>query len=387
MGGRGKGGGKGRGKRKKGGGGKKKSGGEEKREREGRKKGRGTKEVEEQRGTGGKNKGREGRSKGGRRRRKGGENKGEGKGEEGGKRRRGREKEKGRGKREEGGKKEEGGQRGRGREKGEGEGQRGRGRGKGEKCRPAHTPSLVHARSAHILTFLFTCFQKCTQRHVTISWLKSGTEKECTLTPAYQHGSGAMPRRDGGFTESWRTAGGAPSREANWRAVWCVFTSGEQEDDETEADKQQAASAREYDDKLESELQKIYDGVLSLVDRSLSPTASTWESTVIHYKTKGGVEVQLIDEVVDMSVVSQRQVPANEQLQKTVVDVPVVLRRQAPMIQKVLKIVEGPQVQYIGKIGDVSVVTKRHVPTVQTAHETEEVPQVQFIDPWAECLS
>ena len=175
-----------------------------------------------------------------------------------------------------------------------------------------------------------------------------------------------------------------PAEKQNRRAVWCVFISGEQEDDETEADKQQAASAREYDDKLESELQKIYDGVLSLVDRSLSPTASKGESTVIHYKTKGGVEVQLIDEVVDMSVVSQRQVPANEQLQKTVVDVPEVLRRQAPMIQMVLKIVEGPQVQYIGKIGDVSVVTKRHVPTVQTAQETEEVPQVQFIDPVAD---
>ena len=153
-----------------------------------------------------------------------------------------------------------------------------------------------------------------------------------------------------------------PAEKQNRRAVWCVFTSGEQEKDEAEANKQQAASAREYDDKLEGEFQKIYDGILALVDRNLNPTASTEESTVIYYKTHGGVEVQLVDEVVDMLVVSQKEVPA---------------------IQQVQKIVEIAQVQYMGKIGDVSVVTKRRVPTVQTAQKTEEVPKVQFLDPVA----
>ena len=159
-----------------------------------------------------------------------------------------------------------------------------------------------------------------------------------------------------------------------------VQSGGEQENDETEANKQQAASAREYDDKLEGELQKIYDGILALVDTNLNLTASTEESTVIYYKTHGGVEVQLVDEVVDMLVVLQMQVPSIQQVQQTVVDVPVVLRRQAPMIQEVLKTVEIAQVQYVGKIGDVSVVTKRRVPTVQTAQKTEEVTKVQFLD-------
>ena len=176
-----------------------------------------------------------------------------------------------------------------------------------------------------------------------------------------------------------------PAEKQNRRAVWCVFASVEQRDD-AEDNNQEAASAREYDDKLEGELQKIYDGVLALVDRSLNLTASTKESTVIYYKTKGGVEVQFIDEVVDMSVVSQRQVPAIQQVQKIVVDVPVMLRRQAPMIQKGLKTVEIAQVQYIGKIGDVFVVTKRHVPTVQTVQKTEEVLQVQLLDPVAGVL-
>ena len=48
---------------------------------------------------------------------------------------------------------------------------------------------------------------------------------------------------------------------------------------------------------------------------------------------------------------------------------------------KVLKNVEDPQVQYIGKIGDVSVVRQGQVPTIRTVQKTVEVPQVQFFDP------
>ena len=57
-----------------------------------------------------------------------------------------------------------------------------------------------------------------------------------------------------------------------------------------------------------------------------------------------------------------------------VVDVPVVLQRQVLMIQNVQKIVEVPQVQYIGNIVDVPVATQRQVPTIQTVQKTVEVP-------------
>ena len=50
-------------------------------------------------------------------------------------------------------------------------------------------------------------------------------------------------------------------------------------------------------------------------------------------------------------------------------------KRQAPMIQKVLKTVEAPQMQYIDRIVDLPVVMQRRVPTIQTAQRTVEVPQ------------
>ena len=96
-----------------------------------------------------------------------------------------------------------------------------------------------------------------------------------------------------------------------------------------------------------------------MIDENLNSTASTGESTVIYYKTVEVPQVHFIDEVMEMSTVSQRQVP---------------------VIQKVLKIVEVPRVQSIGEIVDVLVVAQRQVPFVTTAQKTVEVPQVQFRD-------
>ena len=59
---------------------------------------------------------------------------------------------------------------------------------------------------------------------------------------------------------------------------------------------------------------------------------------------------------------------------------PVVLQRQAPMIQKVLKTVEFPQVQYVDEIVDEPVVMQGQVPTTQTVQKTGEASQVQFPD-------
>ena len=91
-------------------------------------------------------------------------------------------------------------------------------------------------------------------------------------------------------------------------------------------------------------------------------------------------QVQLTDEIVDVSVVSQGEVPAIHQVKKTAEDEPVMWRRQA-MIQKVPKTVEVPQVQHVDEIIDESIVTQRGVHTIQTAQKTEEVPKVQFLDP------
>ena len=70
------------------------------------------------------------------------------------------------------------------------------------------------------------------------------------------------------------------------------------------------------------------------------------------FETQGVHQVQFIDEVADVLVVLQREVPAIQHVNKTV-DESVVLRRQA-MIQKVLKTVEVPQMQYVDEILDES---------------------------------
>ena len=183
-------------------------------------------------------------------------------------------------------------------------------------------------------------------------------------------------------------------------------TAGEQLD-ETEANKQQAASAREYDDKLEGELQNINDGIFALMDKNLVHSKSSGESKMSYFsmvgdcyryrypaelataeaKTKAAEDTTIRTKVAELLRLSASELE-DEHLslkeyvdvmkgQKTVevpqvvhidriVDVSVALQRQAPMIQKLLKTVEVPQVQYIGKIGDVSVVTQRGVITIQT---------------------
>ena len=138
------------------------------------------------------------------------------------------------------------------------------------------------------------------------------------------------------------------------RALWRVTTSVEHEG-ETKSNTQQAASAREYDDKLEGELQNVYEGILALMDESLIPSASTGEPKVFYYKTKGDYYRFLAEFATG---------DPKRKVAQDAVDVPVVLQRQALIIQKVLKTVEVPQVQHIGKSSDVSVVVQRQVPIV-----------------------
>ena len=185
--------------------------------------------------------------------------------------------------------------------------------------------------------------------------------------------------------------------------------------DETEANKQQAPSAREYVVKLEDELQKICDDIFELVDKSLAPLASAGQSRTIYCKPEGGVEA-----VLESAVMSSEKVPdtdrtrvlsilprvssdgdryasqtgeiagvlkqlkdettADSNGQKTVVDVPVVLQRQEAMIWEVQKTVEVPQVQRVDEINEVPVVVQCQVLTIRIVKKTAKARQVQFLD-------
>ena len=183
-----------------------------------------------------------------------------------------------------------------------------------------------------------------------------------------QHGSGAKVRRNGG-----RTAAGAPGREAeSARSLVRLRQRGPEG-----RRRQEAASAREYDDKLEGELQKIHDSVLALVDRSLHPPASIEESTVICYKTKGEAKSE---DAEDGCVAYAEAKKITEKFINKDVDVPVMMQRQEPVTQKVWKTVEVPQVQYVHQIIDVPVVVQCQVLTSQIVKNTVEAQQVQFLD-------
>merc|ERR1711920_654441 len=69
------------------------------------------------------------------------------------------------------------------------------------------------------------------------------------------------------------------------RAAWRIITSVEQKE-KTKGNEEQAKYAKEYCQKVESELQKICDTILSLLDGNLINKASTGESKVFYQKMK-----------------------------------------------------------------------------------------------------
>ena len=86
-------------------------------------------------------------------------------------------------------------------------------------------------------------------------------------------------------------------------------------------------------------------------------------------KTFDSPRVQLIDKVVSIPVMAQRQVPSAPRVQQIVeipkvqfsdgeVNMPVVAQRQVPMIPNVQKTVEVPQIQHVDKIVDAPVVAR-----------------------------
>merc|ERR1712186_173841 len=69
------------------------------------------------------------------------------------------------------------------------------------------------------------------------------------------------------------------------RAAWRIITSVEQKE-KTKGNEEQAKYAKEYCQKVETELQKICDTILSLLSGKLIGTAGSGESKVFYQKMK-----------------------------------------------------------------------------------------------------
>ena len=145
-------------------------------------------------------------------------------------------------------------------------------------------------------------------------------------------------------------------------------------------------AAREFVFKVEDELQKFRDGVLALMDKNLIPSAIAFESKMSHYAMAGGYYRHLAELAAvetkrktakDACEADAEATKITEKSIDEVVEMSMVSQRQLPVTQQVLKTVEIPQVQHAGKISDVSVVTQRVVPTFQTVQKTREAPQTQ----------
>ncbi|GAB2280094.1 hypothetical protein Dimus_014731 [Dionaea muscipula] len=70
------------------------------------------------------------------------------------------------------------------------------------------------------------------------------------------------------------------------RAAWRIISSIEQKE-ESHGNADHVATIKEYRAKIESELSKICDGILRLLDSHLVPSAKTGESKVFYLKMKG----------------------------------------------------------------------------------------------------
>jgi|SRR5271169_5995618 len=67
------------------------------------------------------------------------------------------------------------------------------------------------------------------------------------------------------------------------RASWRIVSSIEQKE-ESKGNEAQVTLIKEYRHKIEQELAKICDDILSVLDNSLIPAAATGESKVFYYK-------------------------------------------------------------------------------------------------------
>ena len=143
------------------------------------------------------------------------------------------------------------------------------------------------------------------------------------------------------------------------------------------SNEQQAIHAKEYAVNLEVELQKVRDGILTLVDESLILPASTGEPRDFCYEMKGDYHRFL----VDVSMMSQRQEAMNQKEGKTL-EVPQIQYQEVNRHVTVPKAVTQEVVRqvYVPQPYPEHVDVPRASLTMQTTQKTMEVPQVQYID-------
>lgn len=67
------------------------------------------------------------------------------------------------------------------------------------------------------------------------------------------------------------------------RASWRILSSIEQKE-EAKGNEQNVKRIKEYRQRVEDELSKICNDILSVIDKHLIPSSSTGESTVFYYK-------------------------------------------------------------------------------------------------------
>ncbi|PPR88118.1 hypothetical protein GOBAR_AA32575 [Gossypium barbadense] len=70
------------------------------------------------------------------------------------------------------------------------------------------------------------------------------------------------------------------------RASWRILSSIEQKE-EAKGNEQNVKRIKDYRQRVEDELSKICNDILSVIDKHLIPSSSTGESTVFYYKMKG----------------------------------------------------------------------------------------------------
>ncbi|KAG7293084.1 hypothetical protein NEMBOFW57_003130 [Staphylotrichum longicolle] len=78
------------------------------------------------------------------------------------------------------------------------------------------------------------------------------------------------------------------------RASWRIISSIEQKEESKGSDKH-VGTIREYRHKIESELEKVCQDVLDVLDEALIPNAATGESKVFYHKMKGDYHRYLAD--------------------------------------------------------------------------------------------
>ena len=129
------------------------------------------------------------------------------------------------------------------------------------------------------------------------------------------------------------------------------------------------------------------------MEQTADPTAAQ--------RLEGHVEViqpQLPEERVQQHMMTRRQVPAVQDVQKPAevpqalfvdraMDIAVVQQGQMPMVQMMRTNAEMQQVHSLNKVVDVSVIMQRQVPTIWPIQTTVEVPHIQYIDKICGCTS